>query len=71
MHVTVEDVPQVRVRNRGILIRIREEGGEEGGANVGKLWISQANIRWARGSVSAHNAKSLSMRQFVEFLNTL
>lgn len=28
MHVTVEDVPQVRVRNKGILIRIREEGGE-------------------------------------------
>lgn len=71
MHVTVEDVPQVRVRNRGILVRIREEGGEGGGANVGKLWISQANIRWARGSVPTHNAKSLSMRQFVEFLNTL
>ncbi len=32
MHVTVEDVPQVRVRNTGILIRIREEGGEGGGA---------------------------------------
>ena len=51
MHVTVEDVPQVRVRNTGILIRIREEGGEGGGANVGKLWITQANIKWAKGSV--------------------
>ena len=50
MHVTVEDVPQVRVRNTGILIRIREEGGEGGGANVGKLWITQANIKWAKGS---------------------
>jgi hypothetical protein len=71
VHLTVEDVPQVRVRNKGILIRIREEGGEEGGVNIGKLWISQANIRWAPGSVSAHNARSLSMKKFVEFLNTL
>jgi hypothetical protein len=71
MHVTVEDVPKVRVRNNGILIRIREEGGESGGANVGKLWISQANIRWAPGSVPEQNARSLSMARFVEYLNTL
>lgn len=71
MHVTVEDVPQVRVRNNGILIRIREEGGEEGGKNVGKLWITQANIRWAPGNVPKKNAKSLSMPKFVEYLNTL
>jgi hypothetical protein len=71
MHVTVDDVPQVRVRNTGILIRIREEGGEGGGANVGKLWITQANIKWAKGSVPKSNAKSLSMNKFVEFLNTL
>lgn len=70
MHVTVEDVPQVRVRNKGILIRIREEGGESGGKNVGKLWVSQANIRWAPGSVPAKNAKSISMAKFVEFLNS-
>jgi hypothetical protein len=71
VHLTVEDVPKVRVRNNGILIRIREEGGESGGANVGKLWISQANIRWAHGNVPARNAKSLSMKKFVEFLNAL
>ena len=52
MHVTVEDVPQVRVRNTGILIRIREEGGEGGGANVGKLWITQANIKMGKGKRS-------------------
>jgi hypothetical protein len=71
MHVTVEDVPQVRVRNKGILIRIREEGGEQGGRNVGKLWIGQANIRWAAGSIPKQNAKTLSMTRFVEFLNSL
>lgn len=71
MHVTVEDVPQVRVRNNGILIRIREEGGEEGGKNVGKLWVTQANIKWARGAVPKSNAKVLSMAKFVEYLNSL
>ncbi len=71
MHVTVEDVPQVRVRNKGILLRIRAEGGESGGANIGKLWITQARILWAPGNVPKGNARSLSMAKFVEYLNTL
>jgi hypothetical protein len=67
MHVTVENVPQVPVGNSGVLIRIRNEDG----TNVGKLWIGQARIRWARGSVPERNAKSLSMTRFVDYLNTL
>ncbi len=71
MHVTVEDMPQVRVRTKGILIRIRKEAGEGGGPNVGKLWITQAKILWAPGNVPKGNARSLSMGKFVEYLNTL
>ena len=71
MHVTVEDVPQVRVRTNGILIRIREEGGEKGGPSVGKLWITQANIKWAPGNVPKRNARTLSMKKFVEYLDSL
>ena len=68
MHVTVENVPQVLLGNKGILIRIREEGG---GKNLGKLWIGQANIRWAPGSVPEKNARMLPIAKFVEYLNTL
>lgn len=67
MKVTVEGVPQVPVGNNGILLRIRNEEG----ANIGKLWIGQARIRWAPGSVPEHNARTLTMTRFVEFLNTL
>jgi hypothetical protein len=67
MRVTVEDVPQVEVGNKGILIRIRDEDG----SNLGKLWIGQAHIRWARGSVPEGNAKKLSVKKFVEYLNSL
>lgn len=67
MRVTVEDVPRVEVGNKGILVRIRDENG----ANVGKLWIGQANIRWAPGSVHEKNAKKFSIKKFVDFLNDL
>ena len=68
MRVTVEDVPQVRIGNKGILIRIRDE---RGGKNVGKLWINQANIRWAKGSTQEKNAKTISMSEFVDYLNSI
>ena len=68
MRVTVEDVPQVRIGNKGILIRIRDE---RGGKNVGKLWINQANIRWAKGSTQEKNAKTLSMAELVDYLNSI
>jgi hypothetical protein len=68
MRVTVEDVPQVRIGSKGILIRIRDE---RGGKNVGKLWINQANIRWAKGSTQEKNAKTLSMAELVDYLNSI
>jgi len=67
MQVTVEEIPQVAVGNKGILVRVRDEHGK----NLGKLWIGQARVRWARGSVPERNAKSLSVEEFVEFLNRL
>jgi hypothetical protein len=67
MQVTVEEVPQVSVGNKGILVRIRDEQGK----NLGKLWIGQAKVRWAKGSVPERNAKSLSVEEFVEYLNQL
>jgi hypothetical protein len=67
MQVTVEEVPQVSVGNKGILIRIRD--GE--GKNLGKLWIGQAKVRWAKGSIPERNAKSMSVTEFVAYLNEL
>lgn len=67
MRVSVENVPRVDLGNKGILVRIRDEDG----TNIGKLWIGQANIRWAPGSVPEKNAKKLSMQKFVNFLNSL
>ncbi len=67
MQVTVEEVPQVSVGNKGILIRIRDEQGK----NLGKLWVGQAKVRWAKGSVPEKNAKSLSVEDFVDYLNKL
>jgi hypothetical protein len=68
MRVTIEDVPQVKLGNKGILIRIRDD---RGGKIVGKLWISQANIRWAKGSTQEKNAKTISMSEFVDYLNSI
>ncbi len=65
--VTVEDIPEVAVGSKGILVRIRDNDGN----NLGKLWIGQANIRWARGSVPEKNAKRLSVAKFVDQLNAL
>lgn len=67
MQVTVEEIPQVPVGNNGVLIRIRSE---EGG-NLGRLWIGQATVRWARGSTRERNAKRLSVQEFVDYLNQL
>lgn len=67
MKVTVEAIPQVAVGSKGILVRIRDNDGK----NLGKLWIGDATIRWARGSVPEKNAKKLSMAAFVEQLNAL
>jgi hypothetical protein len=67
MQVTVEDVPQVPVGNKGILIRIRDDEG----TNLGKLWIGRAKVRWARGSVPERNAVSMTVKEFVDILNAL
>jgi hypothetical protein len=67
MQVTVENVPQVTVGNKGILIRIRDDQG----GNLGKLWIGRAKVRWARGSVPEKNAESMSVKEFVDYLNQL
>lgn len=67
MKVTVQEIPQVSVGNKGILVRIRDEDG----TNLGKLWIGQASVRWARGSAPEKNARKLSVKKFVELLNEL
>jgi hypothetical protein len=67
VRVTVEDIPEVPVGNKGVLIRIRDENGK----NLGKLWIGQATVRWASGSTRKENAKRLSVRKFVDYLNQL
>ena len=67
MQVSVENVPKVELGNKGILIRVRNEQGK----NLGKLWIGQANVRWARGNVQEKNAKKLSVQEFVDYLNGL
>jgi hypothetical protein len=67
MQVTVEQIPQVYVGNKGILIRIRSEEGK----NLGKLWIGQATVRWAKGATREQNAKRLSVEAFVDYLNEL
>ena len=67
MQVIIEDIPEVPVGNNGVLIRIRTEAGD----NLGRLWIGQATIRWARGSTRPQNAKRLSVEEFVEFLDDL
>src|SRR3990172_5032047 len=67
MKVSAEDIPKVPLDNKGILIRIRAEDG----TNLGKLWIGQAKVRWARGNVPEKNAKTLSVRSFVDYLNEL
>ena len=67
MKVTVEDVPQVQVGTKGILIRIRDNNG----GNLGKLWIGNAKVRWAKGAVPEKNAVSISVKELVEYLNQI
>lgn len=68
MQVSIEDFQtELKFGNKGPLIRIRDEQGK----SVGKLWIGQANIRWAKGNIPEKNAKSLSVEDFVAYLDTL
>jgi hypothetical protein len=67
MQVTVEEIRQVAVGNKGVLIRIRTEEGK----NLGKLWIGHATVRWAKGATRESNAKRLSVEDFVDYLNQL
>lgn len=67
MRVTIEEIPKVPVGNTGVLIRIRTEDQK----NLGRLWIGQATVRWARGSTREQNAKRLSVEEFVAYLNEL
>jgi hypothetical protein len=48
-------------------VRIRDNNG----GNLGKLWIGSAKVRWAKGSVPERNAVSISVKDFVEFLNQI
>ena len=57
----------VPLGNKGILIRIRTEDGR----NLGKLWIGQAKVRWARGRTPDKNAKTIRVKEFVDYLNGL
>lgn len=67
MKVTVEELPEVPVGTKGILIRVRNQQGE----NLGKLRIGSGRVRWARGSVSESNAKSMTVQAFVDYLNKI
>lgn len=67
MQVSVEDIPEVTIGSKGILIRIKDNQGK----NQGKLWIGKANVRWARGSKPERSAKTLTVEDFVDYLNNL
>lgn len=67
MKVTVEDVPNVPLLNKGIMIRIKDDNDK----NLGKLWIGKAHVRWAKGSTPEKNAKKLTVQQFVDYLDKL
>lgn len=67
MQAVIEEMPEIRLGNDGVMIRVRNESGE----NVGKLWIGQATLRWAPGKVHEKNARRLSMTDFVAYLNKL
>ena len=67
MRVSIEDIPTVDLGNKGVLLRIKTAQNK----SLGKLWIGQAHIRWARGNVPDKNAKKLTIQEFVDFLNEL
>ena len=67
MKVSVEDIPTVPVNTRGILIRLREDSGK----HIGKLWIGNGSVRWARGTTPDKDAKKVTLRRFVDTLNGL
>ncbi|MGI8554826.1 MAG: hypothetical protein ACR2LT_00495 [Pyrinomonadaceae bacterium] len=67
MQVSVEQLPEVSIGSKGVLVRVRDEQGK----NVGKLWIGKAHVRWAPGNVPEKNAKKLSVQKFVDYLNEL
>jgi hypothetical protein len=61
----IETMPVVQLGNDGVMIRVRNENG----TNVGKFWFGQANIKWARGNVSKHNAKVIPVQDLVAWLD--
>ncbi|MDQ3586988.1 MAG: hypothetical protein M3375_01355 [Actinomycetota bacterium] len=65
--MSIEEVPEIKFGNKGPLIRIRDEQGQ----NIGKLRIGQATVRWAKGSVPEKNAKTVSVEEFVKYLDSL
>lgn len=67
MQVSIEEVPEIKFGNNGVLIRIRDEQGH----NIGKLRLGQATVRWAKGSVPERNAKRVSVEDFVAYLDSL
>lgn len=67
MQVSIEEIPQVQLGNKGVLIRIKTQEGK----NLGKLWVGQAHVRWAKGNVPDKNAKKLPVQDFVDYLNKL
>ncbi len=67
MQVSVEEVPELSIGTKGILIRIRDDKGK----NLGKLRIGKATVKWAKGRVPEKNAKNLSVSDFVDYLNKL
>jgi hypothetical protein len=65
MRAEIEKMPIVALGNLGVMIRVRNEDG----SNVGKFWFGQANIKWARGNVSQHNAKTIPVQDLVAWLD--
>jgi hypothetical protein len=68
MRVSVEQIiPDIELGNEGLLLRIRNEDK----SNVGKLWVGQAKIKWARGSKPKKTAKVITVKQLVDYLDSL
>jgi hypothetical protein len=65
MRAEIETMPVVSLGNDGVMIRVRNENG----TNVGKFWFGQANIKWARGSISKANAKVIPVQDLVAWLD--
>lgn len=66
MRAEIEEMPVVQLGNDGVMIRVRDEKGK----NVGKFWFGQANVKWAKGGVSKHNAKVVPVQDLVAWLDS-